>query len=99
MPITDLTLEMGNFDTQVLKAVEEGKRSIRNKHYPIQSHDILLYQKKKYETAGCHNNGVRAILLPEKKSVALKQLTMYQYAGGYYRVPYESNKKEERTGS
>lgn len=21
---------------------------------------------------------------------------MYQYAGGYYRVPYESNKKEEK---
>ena len=25
MPITDITLEMGNFDTQVLKAKEEGK--------------------------------------------------------------------------
>ena len=35
-------------------------------------------------------------MLLEKKSVALKQLTMYQYAGGYYRVPYESNKKEEQ---
>ena len=79
--------------------VTKGKRSIRNKHYPIQPHDILLYQKKKYENAGCHNNGSRVILLPEKKSVALKQLTIYQYAGGYYRVPYESNKKEERTGS
>lgn len=79
--------------------VTKGKRSIRNRHYPIQPHDILLYQKNKYETAGCHNNGTRAILLPEKKSVALRQLTIYQYAGGYYRVPYESNKKEERTGS
>ena len=75
--------------------VTKGKRSIRNKHYPIQPHDILLCQKKKYETAGCHCAGSRAILLPEKKSVALKQLTMYQYAGGYYRVPYESNKRRK----
>lgn len=25
MPVTDITLEMGNFDTRVLKAREEGK--------------------------------------------------------------------------
>ena len=25
MPVTDITMEMGNFDTQVLKAQEEGK--------------------------------------------------------------------------
>ena len=25
MPVTDITMEMGNFDTQVLKAKEEGK--------------------------------------------------------------------------
>ena len=33
MPITDITLEMGNFDTQVLKAVEEGKPLLQGSDY------------------------------------------------------------------
>lgn len=33
-------------------------------------------------------NGTRAILLPEKKPVAVKKLDIYRYAGGYYRSAF-----------
>ena len=75
--------------------VTKGKRSIRNRHYPIQPHDILLYQKKKYETAGCHNNGSRAILLPEKKSVALRQLTIINMQVGITECHTNQTKKKK----
>lgn len=102
-----------NADTENLhpyrkQKVSKGKRTIRTTRYTIQPHDILLYDKKKYETAGCHNNGTRAILLPGKKSVARKKLTLYRYAGGYYQTEYKepngkeapkAKQKDERTGS
>lgn len=33
MPVTDITMEMGNFDTQVLKAIEEGRPLPEGKDY------------------------------------------------------------------
>ena len=33
MPVTDITMEMGNFDTQVLKALEEGRPLPQGKDY------------------------------------------------------------------
>ncbi|MDY6245075.1 MAG: hypothetical protein SPL82_14585 [Lachnospiraceae bacterium] len=53
--------------------VKAGRRSIRRQKYPIEPHDIVIYKGKKYETSGCHNNGTRTILLPGKKSVAVKK--------------------------
>ena len=46
--------------------VSAGRRTIRKQRYPIQPHDIVIYEGRKYETSGCHNNGTRAILLPDK---------------------------------
>ena len=64
-----------------------GRRTIRKQRYPIQPHDIVVYKGRKYETSGCHNNGTRAILLPDKKSVAIKKLTVYRFSGGYVIQP------------
>lgn len=69
-----------------------GKRVIRKRRYPIQPHDIVLYEGKRYETAGCHCHGTRVILLPDKRSVAIKKLTVCYHAGGYYEQPL---RKEE----
>ena len=67
--------------------VSAGRRTIRKQRYPIQPHDIVIYKGRKYETSGCHNNGTRAILLPDKKSVAIKKLTVYCFSGGYVIQP------------
>lgn len=67
--------------------VSAGRRTIRKQRYPIQPHDTVIYKGRKYETSGCHNNGTRAILLPDKKSVAIKKLTVYCFSGGYVIQP------------
>lgn len=71
-----------------LRKVSKGKRSIRKKHYLIQPHDILVYCGRKYETAGCHNLGTGAILLPERRSIAVSKLKIYRYSGGYYKAEF-----------
>lgn len=63
--------------------ISKGKRTIRKQRYKIQPHDIVRYNGVLYETSGCHCNGTRAILLPSKKSVQIKNLELYRYSGGY----------------
>ena len=65
--------------------VSAGRRTIRKQHYSIQPHDIVVFNGRQFETSGCHCNGIRAILLPQKKSVAIKKLSIYKYAGGYFK--------------
>ena len=64
--------------------VSAGKRQIRRQRYPIQPHDIVVFNGRRYETSGCHNKGTRAILLLDKRSVSVKKLQVYCYAGGYF---------------
>ena len=68
--------------------ISTGKRTIRKQHYAIQPHDIVIFNGEKFETSGCHNNGTRVILLPQKKSVAIKKLNIYRYAGGYFKSAF-----------
>ena len=68
--------------------ISAGKRAIRKQHYAIQPHDIVIFNGEKFETSGCHNNGTRVILLPQKKSVAIKKLNIYRYAGGYFKSAF-----------
>lgn len=62
----------------------KGRRTIRKSHYRIQPHDIVKYESRLYETTGCHCNGTRAIILPSKKSIAVKKLKIHRYSGGYF---------------
>ena len=64
--------------------VSAGKRTIRKQRYPIQPHDVVIYDGRKYEISGCHNNGTRAILLPSRKSVSVKKLKIHHFSGGYF---------------
>lgn len=66
------------------KKVSAGKRTIRRQRYPIQPHDIVIYDGRKYEISGCHNNGTRAILLPSRRSVSVKKLKIHHFSGGYF---------------
>ena len=66
------------------KKVSAGKRTIRKHRYPIQPHDIVIYDGRKSETSGCHNNGTRAILLPSRRSASVKKLKIHHFSGGYF---------------
>ena len=66
------------------KNVSAGKRTIRKRRYPIQTHAIVVCDEKKYETSRCHCNGTRAILLPSKRSVSVKKLKIHHFSGGYF---------------
>ena len=68
--------------------ISAGKRTIRKNHYAIQPHDIVIFNGEQFETSGCHNNGTRAILLPQKKSVSIKKLNIHKYAGGYFKSAF-----------
>ena len=68
--------------------ISAGRRTIREQHYAIRPHDIVIFNGEQFETSGCHNNGTRAILLPQKKSVAIKKLNIYRYAGGYFKSAF-----------
>ena len=68
------------------------RRSKYNKIKDIDPDEIFLdsenlpnFNKQQFETSGCHSNGTRAILLLQKKSVAIKKLSIYKYAGGYFK--------------
>lgn len=78
-----------NRDTENLhkyrgKKVSKGRRSIRRRRYPFQPHDLVVYRGKSLETAGCHNKGTR--LLIGKRSIAVKEVKIRQYCGGYFAV-------------
>ena len=64
----------------------KGRRTIRKSHYRIQPHDIVKCEGRLYETTGCHCNGTRAIILPSKKSIAVKRLKIHRYSGGYFQT-------------
>ena len=66
------------------KKASAGKRTIRKQRYPIQPHAIVIYDGRKYEISGCHNNGTRVILLPSRRSVSVKKLKIHHFSGGYF---------------
>ena len=75
-----------NRDTENLhqyrkQKVSKGRTSTRKQHYPIQPGDIVIYKGKKYVTKGCHCNGTR--IMCNGKSVAIKNIKIHRYAGGY----------------
>ena len=71
-----------------LQKITDGKRTVRKQHYNIQPHDIIVYESRKHETAGCHCNGARVMILPDKKSVSIKKIKIYKYAGGYFKSAF-----------
>ena len=60
------------------KKVSAGKRTIRKVRYKIQTHDIVWYRGRKYETTGCHNNGTRVILITGYNSSGKPKKTISQ---------------------
>ena len=62
--------------------VTKGRVSERTQHYQIRPGDILLWKNAPYKATGVHCNGTR-VLLQNKKSVSLKQITIQKHIGGW----------------
>ena len=66
-----------------LQKVTPGRRTIRRQHYPIQPHDIIVYNGNKIEVSGCQHKGTRVVFSKTKKSVQISKIKLFKYAGGY----------------
>ena len=66
-----------------LQKVTPGRRAIRRQHYPIQPHDIIVYNGNKIEVSGCQHKGARVVFSKTKKSVQISKIKLFKYAGGY----------------
>ena len=79
------------------KKVSAGKRTIRKRRYPIQPHDIVIYDGRKYEISGCHNNGTRAILLPSKNQSVSKSLRSIIFQVDIRKTTHSAITRRERS--
>ena len=62
--------------------VSKGKRVIRKNRYMIQPGTVLAYNRARYKAKGVHCNGSR-VVLDTGKSVALENVTVVKYVGGW----------------
>ena len=70
--------------------IQKGRYSIRKKRYPLQPHDTVQYNNKKYKVNGVHCNGQRIILRKEKHdkpvSVKIDKVKLVCHVQGWVRV-------------
>lgn len=64
------------------RKVRRGRIAVRRRRYPVQPGTLVLYQGQKVQAIGTHANGAR-VLLPGKRDVPAKQLTILRFAGGF----------------
>ena len=65
--------------------ITKGRRSIRSKHYDIQSGDTVLYAGRKCITTGCFNKGkwLRIPVGSTAKSVAISKVKLINHVGAW----------------
>ena len=64
------------------KKVSKGRISVRKQRYPIQPGTVVMYNKRKIAVLGTHGNGTK-VLLPTKKDVSPKKVTIVYHAGAF----------------
>ena len=64
------------------KKVSKGRISVRRQRYPIQPGTVVLYNKRKIAVLGTHGNGTK-VLLPTKKDISPKKVTIVYHAGAF----------------
>jgi len=71
------------------RKITKGRRSIRSKHYTIQSGDMVFYAGKKYITTGCFNKGkwLRIPVDSTAKSVAVSKVKLINHVGAWKEGP------------
>ena len=76
-------LDTENLHKYRQQKLSKGRVSTRKRHYQIQPGDTVIYRGTQYVCNGCHCNGTRVILMPDRRSVAAKEITVKTYAGGW----------------
>ena len=61
----------------------KGRRSIRRSCYELRPGDIIKYNKHKLTVSGVHNNGTRAILKENNKSINIAKLQLIKHIGAW----------------
>ena len=64
----------------------KGRRSIRRRRYELRPGDIVLYDNNKFTMCSVHNNGTRAILKENNKSVNLAKLQLIKHIGAWEQI-------------
>ena len=68
--------------------IQKGRYSIRKKRYPLQPHDTVQYNNKKYKVKGIQNKGDYIALTTNEKSLVVKttKVKLLHRTGGWVRV-------------
>lgn len=72
--------------------VSKGRRTIREKRYPIRPGDILLYDGKRYISGGCLHYGDYVRLKGTGKAPSVRKVRLVKHCGGYREV--DPNEKD-----
>ena len=64
----------------------KGRRSIRRRRYELRPGDIVLYNNHQFTVSGVHNNGTRAILKENKKSIDITKLQLLKHIGAWEQI-------------
>ena len=64
----------------------KGRRSIRRRRYELRPGDIVKYNNHKLTVSGVHNNGTRAILKENNKSVDIAKLQLIKHIGAWEQI-------------
>ena len=71
------------------RKVSCGHKSIRRKRYSIQPDTMVMYKNVRYTAKSTHCNGTR-VLLDNKKSVPVKDVTVIKQKGGWRLLPAQA---------
>ena len=66
--------------------ITKGRRSIRRKRYELRPGDLVVYNGNRFEVSGVHNNGTRAILKQNGKSVVINQIKPIRHINGWLKI-------------
>lgn len=64
----------------------KGRRSIRRRRYELRPGDIVLYNNHQFTVSGIHNNGTRAMLKENKKSIDITKLQLLKHIGAWEQI-------------
>lgn len=64
----------------------KGRRSIRRRRYELRPGDIVLYNNHQFTVSGVHNNGTRAMLKENKKSIDINKLQLLKHIGAWEQI-------------
>ena len=64
----------------------KGRRSIRRRRYELRPSDIVKYNNHKFTVSGVHNNGARATLKENNKSVNIAKLQLIKHIGAWKQI-------------